>query len=113
MSKVNSKGLSVIHDFISEKQAEKALDVSKDILDENGNAYLWTHTNKYDAPQFANFENAKDSKYKEFADREIAWFSNSEEMSRSYADSESKLADTKPIKSIEEFNKRFAEYDVD
>jgi hypothetical protein len=52
--------------FISEKQAEKALNVNKALLDKDGNPYLWTHTNKYDAPQFANFENTKDSKYKEF-----------------------------------------------
>jgi hypothetical protein len=71
--------------FISEKQAEKALNVNKALLDKDGNPYLWTHTNKYDAPQFANFINTKDSKYKEFSDYEIAFFSNSEEMSKSYA----------------------------
>jgi hypothetical protein len=34
-------------------------------------------------------------------------------MSRSYANQESKLADTKPINSIEEFNDRFSKYDID
>ena len=101
----NADWLSVMKSFISEKQAEKALDVSKDILDENGNAYLWTHTNKYKDTPFANFENAKDSKYKDYKDKEIAFFTNSEEMSRSYAEWESKLADTKAPKTEDEFNK--------
>ena len=107
MAKINSKGLSVIHDFISEKQAEKALDVSKDILDENGNAYLWTHTNKYNDKMFSQFENTRDNRYKDFEDTEVAFFSNSEDMSKSYADQKSKLAPTKKFNSVEEVNDYF------
>ena len=102
----NADWLSVMKAFISDKQAEKALNVSKDLLTKDGDAYLWTHTNKYEAPQFANFENTKDSKYKEFKDYEIAFFSNSEEMSKSYAKWKSKLADTKWYKNVEDFNKK-------
>lgn len=101
----NADWLSVMKAFISDKQAEKALNVSKDLLTKDGDAYLWTHTNKYDNPQFAAFENMKDSKYKEFVDNEIAFFSNSEEMSKSYAKGQSKLANTKPYKNVEDFNK--------
>ena len=105
LAKINTEWLSVMKSFISEKQAKKALDVSKELLTKDGDAYLWTHTNKYDNPQFAAFENMKDSKYKEFADNEIAFFSNSEEMSKSYAKGQSKLANTKPYKNVEDFNK--------
>ena len=104
--KKNADWLSVMKSFISEKQAEKALNVNKALLDKDGNPYLWTHTNKYDAPQFANFINTKDSKYKEFSDYEIAFFSNSEEMSKSYAKWRSKLANTKWYKDVEDFNKQ-------
>lgn len=105
LAKINSEWLSVMKSFISEKQAEKALDVSKDLLTKDGDAYLWTHTNKYDAQQFANFESAKDSHYKEFEWKEIAFLTNSEDMSKSYADQESKLANTKSFKNVEELNK--------
>lgn len=103
LAKVNDEGLSVMKSFISEKQAKKALDVSKDLLTKDGDAYLWTHTNKYNAPQFANFENYGDSKYKEFTNNEIAWLTNNEEMSSSYANWQSVLADTKPT-TIKEIN---------
>ena len=105
MAKINSKGLSVIHDFISEKQAEKALDVSKDILDENGNAYLWTHTNKYNDKMFANFESTRDSKYATYSNADVAWFTNSLEMSKTYSANDSKLAPTKKFTNIDDFNK--------
>lgn len=107
MAKVNSKGLSVIHDFISEKQAEKALNVNKALLDKDGNAYLWTHTNKYSDNPITNFENVKDSRYKWYTDqwKEIVWLTNNENMSKSYAWQKSKLADTKAPKTEEEFNK--------
>ena len=106
MVKINDKGYSVIKQFISEKQAEKALDVSKELLDDKWNPYMWTHTNKYNSEQFANFINTKDSKYKEFTDNEIAWFTNNEDMSRSYWNWDSILANTKPYKSVAEFNKQ-------
>ena len=110
----NADWLSVMKSFISEKQAEKALNVSKDILDKDGNPYLWTHTNKYDALQFANFENTMDSKYKWYTDqwKEIAWVTNSEDMSRSYADQKSVLANTKSFKNVEDFNNHFKENPV-
>ena len=103
----NADWLSVMKSFISEKQAEKALNVSKDILDEDGNAYLWTHTNKYKDSMFSQFENTKDNRYKDFADTEVAFFSNSEDMSKSYADQKSKLAPTKKFNSVEEVNDYF------
>ena len=103
LAKINTEWLSVMKSFISEKQADKALNVSKALLTKDGDAYLWTHTNKYDATPFTAFENAKDSKYKEFTNNEIAWFTNSKEMSNSYASEETKLADTKAPRTDAEF----------
>lgn len=106
--------LMVIDKFISEKQKEKAYDVSKDILVHDwgkwdGHPYMWMHTNKYSSKMIPNFENTKDNRYKEFSDKWIvvSFFTNNDDMSKSYADQRSVLANTKKFKSIEEFNKMF------
>jgi hypothetical protein len=91
--------------FISEKQAEKALGVNKALLDEKGNPYMWTHTNKYVDTQFTDFKNFRDSRYKEFSDKEIAFSTNLDYMSYAYANNESVLADTKVPKTMAEFKK--------
>ena len=105
LSEVNADGLSVMKAFISDKQAEKALWVNKALLDKDGNAYMWTHTNKYSDNVITDFKSTKDSKYKSFEDKDIAWFTNNEEMSKSYANWESTLANTKKVKTMDELNK--------
>ena len=104
---VNDKWLDVMVKFVSEKQKKNALDVSKDILTEDGKPYMWTSTNKYMSKVITDWRNVEDSKYKEFSDKwiQIAWFTNRAEMSYSYANYESKLAPVKKFKSIDEVNK--------
>ena len=105
LSEVNADGLSVMKAFISDKQAEKALWVNKALLDKDGNAYMWTHTNKYSDNVITDFKSTKDSKYKSFEGTDIAWFTNNENMSKSYANWESRLANTKKVNSLDELNK--------
>lgn len=111
LSHVNEEGLSVMDSFVSKKQELKAKNVSKDLLDSNGNPYLWTSTNKYKTRVISDFRNVEDSKYKAFSDqgKEIARFTNNADMSYSYADYKSILAPTKRFNSVEAVNKFFEE----
>ena len=92
--------------FISDKQAEKALDVSKEILDKDGNPYMWYSTDKnlrqlpfekIDARKGVDREDLVGKKNNTVADAipEILWLTNNKRMSDSYGNYRSKLADVK------------------
>ena len=107
MAKMDSDNKDVVTAFISDAQRKAAYNVSPYLLNDEWNPYLWTSTNKHLSPIITDFRNVYDSKYKEFWDMwyEIAWATNNDIMSRSYADMKSELATTKSYKNVAEFNK--------
>ena len=97
LSDVDSEG-----DKLSEAQIEFFKD-SK-VRDENGNLLVIYHTMTNRGVQFNEFNPVGTPRYR-FGDQVVNYFTNSKEMSGSYADYDYVMADTEKLNNLEEANK--------
>ena len=84
------------------KEQQKYFKDSK-VRDENGNLEVVYHTTTDEVAQFNEF-NPVGTEYYRFGDQVVNYYTNSKDMSGSYASQDYKMADTKKISSTEELN---------
>lgn len=89
---------------LTKEQQDWIKNVSPEVKDEKGNLITVYHTTTDTGTQFNEFNPVGTPHYR-FGDQVVNYYTDSKDMSGSYADSQYKMADTKKLGSIEEVTK--------